>query len=162
MSSQAGAKGKRYLPRPYRITFEEGHELEDLEVLARRMSVGDLLDLMQVADLARDVADGSAAEVTEAHRQAVEQMITRLADVIIWWNVDEAAEVDGKEVALPVAPDEAGVRAQDFVMVMAIFQAYYERVTSVMPPLPVGSSAGPSPAELASIPTETPPPSLTS
>lgn len=187
----AKAAGKRYRPKPYRITFAEGHELEDLEVQARRLSVGELLELMSTAEMAQDLADGTVTAPTDEHKKAMDQMITDLAGVITWWNVDKPpgedeiraaraeaeaagdqdraaicdralagdadaiAEFDG----IPVAPDEAGLRAQDFVMVMAIYTAYVERVMSVMPPLPSGSNDGPSPAELASIPTETQPPS---
>lgn len=146
---------KRYKPKPYRITFEEGHELEDLEVHARRMSVGDALELMELGDLAREVADRSAVMITEGHKKAVEAVIARMADVITWWNVDEVTESDdGEEAARPVTPDEEGLRSQDLTLVMAVFEAYFDRVASVAPPLPDGSPGGPNPAGQA-IPMET-------
>lgn len=145
--SASPRREKRYKPKLIRITFEEGHKLEDLEVRMRPASVDDLLDLMKVADLAKDVADGSAVVLTDEHKQAVTAMVAKVADLVVWWNADDI--VTGE----PVAPDEAGMRAQDFSMVFAIFEAFFDQVAAVAPPLPHGSPNGSGPHPV--IPMET-------
>ena len=138
---------KRYKPRLYDITFPEGHEWEDVEAKVKGASVDTLVNLMAVADLAAEVADAAATTITPGHREAVATMIREFSQLITWWNVDD-------EEGNPVEPDEAGVRSQDFSMVMALFGTWMSRY-QVTPPLPGGSGDGRSPAELGSIPTET-------
>jgi hypothetical protein len=137
---------KRYKPRLYVIEFGGDHpDFADLEAKVKGASVDTLLELMAVADLAQDVAETAAVTITEAHKKAVEVMIRELAGLITWWNVDD-------EHGRPVAPDEAGLRSQDFAMVMAIFERWSARFAAVAPPLRDGSAPGPSAEELAEIP----------
>lgn len=162
MGSENGAKGKRYRPRLYNISFPETSPWADVEAKLKGASVDTLLNLMEVADAAKDVADGSAPVVTQAHRKAVEVMIREFAPLISWWNVDEeVAGENGEEVLRPVPPDEAGVRRQDFALVVALFEAWQDRIALVPPPLPGGSGPGPDQAE-GSIPMESLPASHSS
>lgn len=146
MGSQNGAKGKRYKPRLYHIVFPDDSPWADAEAKIKGCSVDAWLDLLANSSKAQDVADGLVT-VTAAERSATEKIIELFAPLIVWWNVDD-------DEGEPVAPDEAGVRSQDFGLIMALFRAWQERAIAVAPPLPKGSPAGPDP-ELASIPTET-------
>lgn len=149
MGSVNGAKGKRYKPKLIRIAFEAGHQLEDLEAVMRPASIDDVMELMSVAELAEEMADGSAAAaglVTDAHRKAVSLMVGKVARLVTSWNVDDP--VTGE----PVDPDEAGVRSQDFAMVFALFEAWAGQLIRVPPPLPQGSPRGP---DLSGIPVQT-------
>ena len=148
--SQNGHHPKRYKPRLYTITFGEDSEYADLEAKVRPASFDTLAVLMQVQDDARDAATGLATGPAQV--KAVEVLIREFAGLIHWWNVD--AE-DENEQLVPVVPDEAGLRSQDFLMVMALFNAWSQRFAVVAPPLPQGSNGGPDTGIEALMPMET-------
>lgn len=148
MGSQNGAKGKRYKPKPYRITFDDDHPYAGLEVIMRRASVDTVLGMMADAGLPEDAPE---AELAEARAEAELRIVRHVADLVTWWNVDD-------EDDRPVTPDEAGVRSQDYGMVTAIFHAWRAQALTVPPPLRGSSPDGPGQEEPGSIPMEPLPP----
>lgn len=140
----SGRSGKRYKPKPYLIRFGEDHEFAGLEAEMRRPSIGDITAIAGFYELLGDFGTGYAMP-TRAQMEALAEMIGALAPMVAWWNVDD----DGGQ---PVIPDADGLKSQDPSLVMALFMAWFERTTSVSPPLPSGSPGGPTPMELASIP----------
>ena len=96
-----------------------------LEVTMDAVSLGFLLDIQ---DLAEQAAAG----------MAVRQLFAMFADALESWNVTRNGE--------PVAPDLAGVLAQDAAFVSAIVQAWQQGLAQAPPPLPGGSHSGASSA----------------
>lgn len=123
--------------KTYRLEFETP-ELAGLEVTARSMAVGPLLELVGLAD---DVSDGNAAP------GVVEKLLAQFAGVLVSWNVEH----DGQ----PVPADVEGLKAQDLPFILAVIMAWVKVLGSVGPPLPAASGNGASTAPEASIPTET-------
>lgn len=130
--------GKTYRQggKPYHVTFAEDHEFADVEAIMRRLSMEAMLELSQVADEVGDLREAAAlSSLTPAQADAIRRMFRQLELVITEWNV-----VDGQ--GEPVAPDYAGLMAQDPLMVMALFDAYTDKVLAVPPPLPGPSDDG--------------------
>lgn len=123
---------RRYKPKRYRITFDDGHEYAGLEVTCKAVSLDVLIGMMSAADSLGSISSG---QMTDADRQAFRDIVCHLASVIVSWNVDDDDDQ-------PVAPDAAGLMGQELGMVLAITTALTERVASVAPPLPQGSPNG--------------------
>ena len=100
-----------------------------LEVTMDAISLGDLLDIQDLADAT--LAGGSAG-------QAARQLFVRFAAALESWNVTKGGE--------PVAPDLEGVLAQDAAFVTAIVQSWQQGMAQAPPPLPGGSRSGGSSA----------------
>ena len=92
-----------------------------LEVTMGALSLGELLDI-------QDLADEAAAG------RAVRQLLVKFAGCLESWNVTR----DGR----PVAADLDGVLAQDAAFVLAIVQAWQQGMAAAPPPLPGGSGSG--------------------
>ena len=120
------------------IEFEDGHDYAGLQVTLRSASTGLMLEMAGLADeLGGGEADGDLAPEKAG---AIRSLFGLLAGCVVGWNVDDD---DDK----PVTPDLDGLRSQDPVMIMAVFTAWFQRVTLVAPPLPQGSESGPAARE---------------
>jgi hypothetical protein len=96
-----------------------------LEVTMDAVSLGDLLDIQDLAD---DASAGSAAR----------ELIRRFAAALESWNVTKGGE--------PVPADFDGVLSQDAAFILAIVQAWQQGMAAAPPPLPGGSGSGGSSA----------------
>lgn len=132
MGKRGGYKRERPL---YKLVFADP-EFDGLEVMTKSLPLGEFLELQKLQ--ARAAEDPDAAE----------QVIRRLADVIVSWNLE-----DDQDQAVPATYD--GLLGQDLPFVMVIFQAWQEAVSSVPNRSPDGSNGGGTSLEL-SIPMETP------
>ena len=92
-----------------------------LEVTMDAISLGDLLDIQDLAEVA------SAGKAARA-------LFVKFAAVLESWNVTKGGH--------PVAADLEGVLAQDAAFIVAIVQAWQQGMAQAPPPLPGGSSSG--------------------
>lgn len=99
-----------------------------LEVTMDAVSLGDLLDIQDLADEAQAATAGGA----------VRQLIAKFADCLESWNVTKAGR--------PVPADYDGVLAQDASFILAIVRAWQQGLFEAPPPLPGGSPSGGSSA----------------
>lgn len=129
-----------YKRPPLLLTFTNP-EFEGLEVRCRRPSVGDILDLAQLRGI---TSAASEADIQER----VDALMTRLASLIVSWNLLD----DNDE---PVKITAESIAAQDFYLMIAITGALLDASgAGVRPPLPRPSDDG-APSLAASIPMET-------
>ena len=134
----------RWRPRTFKVTFEEGHTFEGLEVTMRPASVDALFGMY-------DSAAKAGGRTTAAQKKAFRDLCADLARYITGWNV-----VD--EEGNAVMPDLAGLTAQEPLFVTEIFTAWAERMVAVESPLPSASPNGrQAEAELAIPMTPSPP-----
>lgn len=117
----------------YKLIFADD-QFDGLEVMARSLPLGEFLELQRLQAKAGEDPD------------AAEQLIRKLAGVIVSWNLLDDA--DG-----PVPATFDGLATQDLPFVMAIFLAWQEAVAGVPNHSPNGSSNGGTSLEL-SIPME--------
>lgn len=96
-----------------------------LEVTMDAVSLGDLLDI-------QDLADEAAAGGT------VRQLLVKFAKCLESWNVTKGGR--------PVPADYDGVLAQDAAFILAIVRAWQQGLFEAPPPLPGGSPSGGSSA----------------
>lgn len=143
--------------RPNRVVYNldfEGTELDGLQVKAASTSVGVLIDMTAMADLAELGQNLSEAEKAKLGVDAIKAMrglITEFAKVLRSWNLEDD---DGS----PVPADEAGLRGLEFPVFMKIVQTWMGAAASVSAPLPSGSPSG-GPSLEASIPMDVSSPS---
>jgi hypothetical protein len=143
-------------------------EYEGLEVMAKSVSTGTLLEFQALATEARQSTPGltsesSREEIAEAiaasngNSDGVEKfslLVDKFAGVLISWNVEEEVELpDGGTVDVPVPANRDGLLAQDPDFVMAIIMAWTDAVSGVNSPLPNASPSGETFPEL-SLPME--------
>lgn len=129
--------GYRRPSKVYKLRFEDEPELE---VMARSVPVGELLDIMELAD-----------QMTGAPSKAdIEALFTMFAERLISWNLED------EDTGEPVPADAAGVLSQDFDFALKLILAWVQAVSSVAAPL-VTTSTGtaPNPME-AMIPMASP------
>ena len=138
MSTQRGA-GFQAPKRTVRLVFDDGHQLHGLEVSARSVSVGTLLELSRLAAVDFDRMDATAIE-------GIDRLFAVFAESLVTWNM----ESDG----VPVPCDVGGLRSLDLGTVMLVIMAWMEGLAGVSDPLPGPSGAGPQ-FPVGSIPTET-------
>lgn len=113
-------------PKTYALIFDEG-QFEGLEVKCKPATVGQVLE---VAEL--EAATGGALASNPA---ATGQVIDLLADVIVWWNLDDEDDT-------PIPNTAAGLRSQDPELVGAIVRAWVSAVSRAPRPLPDTSPPG--------------------
>lgn len=130
MGKRGGYKREKPL---YKLVFED-EQFDGLEIMAKSLPLGEFLELQKLQ--ARAVDDPDAGE----------QVIRRLSDVLVSWNLEDD---DGQ----PVPATFDGLASQDFPFVLAIFQAWQEAVSSVPNRSPGGSNGGGTSPEL-SLPME--------
>ncbi len=118
------------------ISFEEGSEHYGLEIRARSVSFG---RLMQFADQAEQLREGAALSEMKG-------FINEFSEALDSWN---AADEDGRDI--PATRE--GLLSQDTSWVIDVLLAWFDSIVSVAGPLDSRStSGGPSPE--ASIPME--------
>jgi hypothetical protein len=120
-------------PKIVRVVFDDpDDEQHGLEVRMRGLSTGELLDVMDLAELTEE--SGMTAE----GRVQIRRLFETIADGLVSWNLETP---DGK----PVPADLAGVRGRDFGRNLALFGAWVQGMTQVAGPLGQRSSTGPPP-----------------
>lgn len=125
----------------YTLDFS-GTELDGLEVKARSVSVGTLLEFTQMADLAERLTGDEATQTADGMEvmRVVGELLASFAEVLRDWNlVDE----DGT----PVPADLHGLRSLEFRHAMAIITTWTRAASDVPAPLSNGSSGGVPPLE---------------
>jgi hypothetical protein len=132
-----GFKAKRKI---YKLKFAD-EDLAGLEVMARSVSLGQMLDLSSSEGVGK--VDRDDAEQTNG-------MFDLFVSALVSWNLEEEDE-DGN--AVPVPPTLSGLRAQDTEFAMSLVNAWAEAISSVSAPLAKPSNSGETPPE-ASLPME--------
>lgn len=111
----------------YHLTFEDP-ELEGIEVWAKGVSTGEILDIR--------AAEGEVGD---------ERAIALFAEALLEWNVSGPEEDDD---ILPVGDQAmASLRSLDIDFVLSIVRAWTAALTQVAPPLPDASDSGATSAE---------------
>lgn len=135
--------GFRRVPRPYRVRFDEDHELHGLEVVMRAPSIAEMTELAGGADeLGAGTATGSQ----------IEALFRKLAGCLISWNLEDAAGAD-------VPATYEGLRSQDMGLVQAVLEGWLSAVTEPGPTSPTASTGGGDTELMASLPMAPLPPS---
>lgn len=137
-----------YIRKGLKLVFD-ADEFEGLVVYARRLTIGQLLDLTALENL-RQLADDSP-EV----REKLQEVFNLLASLIKSWNLEELADEDnedGPRVPVPVTGE--ALAQQDLGFVMAMVNAIQEASAGVSAPLDRSSSSG-QPSLEVSLPMET-------
>lgn len=127
--------GVRVERKKYRITFPEGHDLHGVKMVARGMSVGELMGLI---GMHRTVMSGDDPTVK---LQAINGLLDSFAKALLEWNVDDE---DGN----PVPPDRAGLDALDFDQLLGGITAWVKEISDVAAPLGTPSTPTPKPPEI--------------
>lgn len=141
-----GYKRKRKI---YKLTFTGDSELEGLEVMARSLSVGQMLELVKLADsagmvdarafggpLAADPVGADSAEMSKEAVAAVEGMIGYFAKALMTWNLEDE---DGKKIPATLK----GLKDQDTDFVLKIIGEWMTAASGVSADLGKGSTSGP-------------------
>jgi hypothetical protein len=122
----------------YKLVFTD--DLDGLEVKARSMSTGALLDMAPLLDLKL------SATPTAEEMEGIRDLLERFAEVLVSWNLEDDDDQ-------PVPADIDGLLAQDLDFVMTIITAWADAVSGVPAPLPQTSPGG-EPSLAASIPMD--------
>lgn len=126
--------------RRFKLTFEDP-ELEGLEVLAQSTATGDIVHLLDLAEMSPQSLKG--AEV----KKQVEELFRLFMDNVREWNLEE--EENGVRTAVPCTYE--GLMTQDLDFVLSLALAWMDGVVSISGPLDRKSGGG-KPLEEASIP----------
>ena len=116
--------GYRRQPTVYRLIFQE---YEGLEVMARSVSVEELLKITGLANQMTSKPDN----------KQVEALFGFFAKRLVSWNLEDE---DGK----PVPATLKGLLGEELGFILNIVQAWVRAITGVSPPLLNGSSGGPA------------------
>jgi hypothetical protein len=136
-----------YVRAHLKLEFDDP-ELAGFVVRAKRLSIGRLMDLMELRSL-KGLGDDSP-EV----REGLQQIFVSLSKVITSWNLEEPvdpADPDGPSTPVPVTPET--IADQDFGLLVSIIDALQSATTAVSRPLAQPSSDG-DPSLVASIPMD--------
>jgi hypothetical protein len=125
----------------YKLVFAEP-EWNGLEVVMRRATIGDLLDLQGLG-----VDPGmSPAAAMGLPEDVIRAIFGTFARFLVSWNVeDDVAGEDGSLATVPVPPTLEGVLTQEQDFIFMILANYQKHILSVAPPLPAGSGNGATP-----------------
>lgn len=126
----AGFRRKR---KVYKLDFS-GTDYDGLEVTVRGLTTGEYLQIVQLTG------------TTEEGDKETEGIIKMFASHLVAWNLED-------EDGMPVATSYEAVQANDFLMNMAIVNAWTSAIASV-PEDTAKKSAGTTDSLVASIPTE--------
>ena len=121
------------------IAFEPGHAYHGAEVVLRRLTLAEYLDITGI---------GEVTGVTIGHQ------LKTMGDKLISWNLEDAK-------GQPLAPTSDSVLQQDKDFMLAVCTAWIEALHGVSAPLE-RSSPGGEPSLEESIPMDTPSESLAS
>ncbi len=137
-----------YIRKGLKLVFD-ADEFEGLVVYARRLNIGQLLDLTTLGNL-KDLADDSP-EV----REKLQEVFDLLASLIKSWNLEELADEDDEDgPRIPVPVTGESLAQQDLGFVMALVNAIQDASAGVSAPLGQSSSGG-QPSLEALLPQET-------
>lgn len=124
--------GYRHKAQRINVSFEPGHEYHGLEVVLRKLTLGEYLDIVGLG------------EVKLNH---IGEQLKSMGDRLISWNLED-------EQGQPVPATVEAVLGQDKDLMVSILEAWLDVLNGVPAPLDQTSPAGePSPVE--SIPMET-------
>ncbi|MFC5834659.1 hypothetical protein [Nonomuraea insulae] len=126
--------------RVYKLVFNEDDDMAGLEVKARSMSTGGLLDMAPLLDLQL------SASPTAEEMESIAELLERFAGVLVSWNLED----DDDE---PVPATLEGLLDQDIDFVLRIILAWADAISGVPAPLD-GLSPGGEPSLVASIPMD--------
>lgn len=126
-------KAKRKI---YRLKFAD-EDLAGLEIMARSVSLGQLLELS---------SSEGVGKVDKADAEQTKGMFELFASSLVSWNLVEEDET-------PVPTTYEGLLTQDTEFVMAIISAWSEAISGVAAPLAAASNSGETSPEV-SIPME--------
>lgn len=130
---------RHQIPR-VNVAFEPGHEYHGCEVVLRKLTLGEYLDIVGLS------SDASIANVGDQLKQ--------MGNKLISWNLEA-------EDGTPIPADPGAVLDQDKDLMIAILNAWLEGISSVSAPLEPSSTGG-EPSLEASIPMDVPSESLAS
>jgi hypothetical protein len=126
----------------YELTFEDP-DLEGLEIRARSVPSGDLLDLMDAASK----VDATSKTFSANDLSAIEQLLNGFAKALVSWNLEE-------EDGTPVPPTLEKVREQEFIFILPVVTAWMDAIAGVSADLGKDSGSGVTFPE-GSLPMET-------
>jgi hypothetical protein len=119
----------------YRLVFEDP-ELEGLEVRARSVAIGKLLQISELKELRNSgELDGDGIAKTR-------DLLQIFADALVSWNLEIDTAVNGEVITQPVPATLDGLLSQDLGFVLQIIEAWMEAVTSVSKSLGKASPSG--------------------
>lgn len=146
-----------------KLKFDD-EEFDGLIVRMKRLPIGDLFSVMELADVAQGGKDDLSVEESKA---ALDSVLDFLAPSIISWNLEENGKPVPTGKGTPahkvepgccdiVVPDNGsvtrhpstGLCSVDVDLIFAVIDAWVDAASGVSPPLPKNSnSGGLSPAE---------------
>lgn len=123
----------------FKLVFTGDEDLEGLEVYTRSLSVGQMLQLVKLADKA-GMVDGDPETVdtdklSPENVAAVEAMLGYFAKALKSWNLED----NGK----PVPATLKGVQDQDLDFILRLIGEWMSAIGGVSPSLGKASSSGP-------------------
>jgi hypothetical protein len=119
----------------YRLVFEDP-DLKGLEVKARSVAVGKLLQISELKELRNSgELDGDGIAKTR-------DLLKIFADALVSWNLEVDITVNGEVITQPVPATLDGLLEQDLDFVLQIIEAWMEAVTSVSKSLGKASPSG--------------------
>lgn len=121
--------GYRLARTTYKLTFPE---YDGLEVMARSLSTG---DLMKIMELSGALAPGSTQAPVE-RAKTVESLLRRFAKALVTWNLEDE---DGE----PIGTTYEDIADQELPFVLRIIEAWTEAVAGVPDDLGKASNSGP-------------------
>jgi hypothetical protein len=119
----------------YKLVFEDP-SMEGLEVRARSVPLGPLMDLLKMADRVKDIVPTT---VTAKDMEDVERLFTGFVGSLVEWNLERRTTDGGTEV-VPATMD--GIRSQDLTLMMKIVKGWIDAVSGVSAPLEPSSPGG--------------------
>lgn len=126
----------------YELTFEDP-DLEGLEIKAKSVPSGDLLDLMDAASK----VDVTTKTFSSDDLSAIEQLLNGFAKALVSWNLEE-------EDGTPIPPTLEKVREQEFIFILPIVTAWMDAIAGVSSDLGKDSGSGET-SLVESLPMET-------
>lgn len=125
----------------YVLDFE-GTEYPDLVVKVRSLPTGEMLALVGLADLAKDVKAGDVGKIAE-----LQTLFEAFANCLVEWNI----EYDDSNDFRPTTVDE--VLKLDFDLVLKLIDGWMTVVAGVSGPLDASSTSGET-SQVAGLQTE--------
>lgn len=134
--------GYKHQRKVYLLRFGEDHDLHGLEVRARAMSLGTLVDMTTLAVELKQLRGAPGPE----DMPKVVRLFDVLGEHLVSWNLEDDADQ-------PVPATRAGLDTAGLDLILPLILAWMQVQTQVAPPLGAPSSAG-VPSVAGSIPME--------
>ena len=112
--------GYRRSPKVYQLSYEQ---FPGLEITARSVPVGELLDILKLAD----------SMAAEPSQQKIAKLFKWFADKIIAWNYEDE---DGK----PLEPTLKTLQGEEFDFIIALITGWVKAISSAAVPLAQASN----------------------